>query len=377
MDLVTPTDRFAWVVARDAFRIEVRADRSDVGGLLAHALGAHAQVRAADPAEGDGPGWTVRVLASDRYDHLVARLEAEATPQAGDEALARYWRNDFESLRLGRSGGVDAVRHLTPFAAVTLFDGAARTLSYVHPAAEPLYLPHLEHLVTHVLRLDGWARGLVDVHAAFVRYRGKGLAIIGPKRAGKTSLAMHFLARGADLLGSDMAQVQATDRGALEAFSIPHLCRITPETVQDNRWLTTTLGGAGRGAGAHVQGPVHAYGKYEMYDPWLDEMLQRPVGAKAMTVDALLFPRFDAASPRQALVAVPAEEGMGRLLTSIRHDRPLADWLPFDLGDRRRAEAKLEAWAEGSGAYPPSFEFGFGREASLVWDETDAMIDRL
>ena len=377
MDLGAPTDRFAWRVTRDAFRMEVTADRGDVGALLAHALGGHAQVEAADVAAGGGPGWTVRVLASDRYDSFVARLEAARVAETGGEALARYWRSDFESVRLGRSGGVDAVRHLTPFAAVTVFDGTARTLTYVLPASEPLYLPHLEHLVTYVLRLDGWARGLVDVHAAFVRYRGKGLAIIGPKRAGKTSLAMHFLARGGDLLGSDMAQVQAHDRGRIEAFSIPHMCRITPETVWDNGWLTKALGGAGQGADSHIQGPVHAYGKYEMYDPWLDEMLQRPVGTKAMAVDALVFPRFDVATSRQALFPLPAEEGVKRLMASIRHDPPLADWLPFDLQHRRRAEARLEAWAQGLGVYPTGLEFRFGREASLVWDESDALIDRL
>lgn len=364
-----------WRVRGDGVFIDVQADRRDAGRLLAHALGAHTEVTPTHGQADDAPAWTVRLGAREDYDALLVRLRArEPEPEAED--LAPYWRGDFQSLRLGQSQGVQAVAHIDPFVGVTLFEPSTKSLTYLFPAGADVYLPHLEHLVTHGLRVEGWRRGRVDVHAAFVRYRGKGAAIIGPKRAGKTSLAMHLLARGAQLLGSDMAQVLGRG-GRLEAFSIPHMCRITRETVWDNGWLNTALADVGEGAASHAEGPLFSHGKYELYDPSMDRVFQRAVALASMDVNALIFPRFDTAVDRQALTPVPPEEGIARLLGSVRHDRPLADWLGFDLEGRTLAEAELEAWTRTSARLPQCFELRFGREASLIWQEIDATFDGL
>lgn len=365
------------LVVRDTPVALVEMDQPGLERLLRHALGGHASVLAA-PTGTAPPGlWTIAVLSSDRFHEHLDRLRNGA-PGAGEgSGLADYWRADFSTARLRGGGSVSAVHHRAPLEALTLFDGESRAIIYLRPAHTPPYLPHLEHLVSHLLRLDGWDRGFVEVHGAFLSYQGKGVALIGPRRAGKTSMAMHLLGRGARLLGSDMAQIRMAEGGGIEAASIPHLCRITRETVWDSGWLAQAIGSRFDRNADYLHGPLFSHGKYEFYDPTLDEMLRRRAGIASMPLDAIFFPRFDVETRAQRISAPPEREGALRLMRSIRNDRPLADWLPFDLSARERAEAELGRKLASGGRTLPAFDIDFGRESSLDWAAIDGVIDAI
>jgi hypothetical protein len=375
LDLTDGASVERWRVTRGEVALQVETNLLGVDVILKHALGGHAAV-APGAAEAAG-AWTIRAIGSVDYEAQLAGLGADLAGENATGGLADYWRGDFVARRMGGRAGVSAVHHTVPFEAATLFEAGPQAITYLYPAGTPLYLPHLEHLVAHVLRLEGWARGFVDVHAAFVRYRGKGVALIGPRRAGKTSLAMHLVSRGGELLGSDMAQVRIGAQGGIEAVSIPHMCRITPETVWDNGWLAEAIGDAYDHNDDYMRGPLFSYGKYELYDPTLDRVFRRPVGVSAMTLSAILFPRFDVDVARHEASATARNEGGRRLIGSVKTDRPLADWLPFDLSDRERGEAELERRLASGEAAIPAYDFRFGREASLNWDEIDGLFDQI
>lgn len=59
-----------------------------------------------------------------------------------------------------------------------------------------------------VSRLQRLQRGLTFFHAATVALKGHGLMACGPKRSGKTTLAMGLAARGHDLFGDELAAVR-------------------------------------------------------------------------------------------------------------------------------------------------------------------------
>ncbi len=356
--------------------IEVLSDQAGFGTILKHTLGLD-EISAAALKGSPGPHWTVRAVAARDYDEILQALRDASGAEAGGAALADYWRSDFVAQRICDSALLTAVHHRDPFDAITLFERDRMLITYIRPAGAPVFIPHLEHLVAYVLRFAAWRNGFVDVHAAFVRYRGKGVALIGRRKAGKTSLAMHLLRQGADLLGSDMAQIRVGDAGEIQVSAIPHMCRITRETVWDNALLATALGRTYDENRSYLAGPLFSHGKYELYDPSLARVFGRPVAIEAMRLDAIVFPRFDVDVPRQSVAPVPDAQAKERLMRSILTDRPLADWLPFDLSDRRRNETALAGRLADDDVRISAYDFAFGKEGSLAWSEIDTIFDRL
>lgn len=365
-----------WSIGQPEPFVHVETDQADVGLWLMHVLGTRAIVTASSCTVQARGTWTIRALATTDYAAHLATFTAcpDGPPPPG---LADYWRSDFIGRQLGRNGTLLVVHHAVPFEGLTLFETETATITHLVPSGAPIFLPHLDHLVAHALRFRGWQRGYVDMHAAFVRYRGKGLALSGPRLAGKTSLAMHLLARGAQLLGSDMAQIRVDAQRAIEAVAIPHMCRITRETVFDNGWLAGAFDPAWDDNDNYLRGPLFSHGKYELYDPSLDRIAGRPVAIQSMRVDAVLFPHFSLEVARQHIAPILSSEVIERLISSIGNDRPLADWLPFDLSDRDVAEAQLGRSLTAGGAVVSGYDVHFGRDTSFDWDVFDTLIDQI
>ncbi|QDM25249.1 hypothetical protein FNL56_03100 [Tardiphaga sp. vice304] len=355
-------------------RVDVRSDDERAGTVLEHVFGP-ANLTLVGPAEA-AADWTVAAVASDRYGETLQAFADEAQDLSAP-GLAEYWRGDFIAEPLSRSAQRAVVRHVQPFDGLTILRRDRKLLVYVYPLGTRPFIPHFEHLVAYVLRLACWQRGYVDVHAAFVRYRGKGVALIGTRRAGKTSLAMHLLQKGGELLGSDMAELRVDAGGDLAAKAIPHMCRITPETVLDNGSLDSRIGPSDDHNSCYLAGPLLSHGKYELYEPSLNQVFGRKVCIASMKVDALLFPHFAVETTRQAILRMPDSMGTERLLNSIENDRPLADWLPFDLSCRKQAEADIRKKFSHDDVNAGSFDFHFGKEKSLSWDEIDEAFDRI
>ena len=206
-----------------------------------------------------------------------------------------------------------------------------------------------------------------------MRYRNRGLAIIGPKGAGKTTLAMHLLARGGMLLGSDMGSLRA-GRGRLQAFAVPHMCRITPATARDNLQLNRLL--HERLATDHLDGPVFFGGKIELYAPGVNAVFERPLHVTALAVDALLFPNFSAGCDRLDLKQIPWNAAWPLLLDRLTNDPPLAEWLPFE-EVRNRDALWRGALLDWNSLNLSAVEIEFGDRDTLDWQAIDRLVDEL
>ncbi|MFW5836577.1 MAG: HprK-related kinase B [Desulfovibrionaceae bacterium] len=73
-------------------------------------------------------------------------------------------------------------------------------------------------------------RGGLPVHAAAAGMRGRALAFSGPAGAGKSSLALHLLSRGADFVANDRA-VLLPDHGGVSIRGEPKTARVNPGTA--------------------------------------------------------------------------------------------------------------------------------------------------
>jgi hypothetical protein len=81
------------------------------------------------------------------------------------------------------------------------------------------------------LRMLGEA-GCLDLHAAAFAVKDRAVLLVGPKRAGKTTLLVSSLASGrASLLANDRVFVDARRTPAL-AFGVPTLVSIRPDTLE-------------------------------------------------------------------------------------------------------------------------------------------------
>lgn len=355
--------------------VEFCSDEADTGEILQFLfhLQAHlVQLPKKQPDSSPAP-WRIAVIRSDAIwtDWADRR---PVYPEGEMAGLKTYWRPDFPSEFVVLSKAFTAVRHEEPFRGLTVLLNDERLLVYVRPEAEDVFIPHVETVAGYVWRHALWSEGFLDLHSAMLRYRGRGAVIIGPKMAGKTSLAMHFLARGAELLGSDFGEITITPRGTLQAKAVPHICRITPETITDNVFLCEALDPRRRDSFAYRDGPVFSHGKYEFFAPGLDLLFKRPVNITSMNVDLLIFPKFSTDTIRQRITPIDAETARARLVQSIAQDRPLADWLPFPdvLNRQDREDPRLEALGK---AKLRAVQVEFGQEPSLAWEEIVALFD--
>jgi len=83
-------------------------------------------------------------------------------------------------------------------------------------------------------------RGYLLCHAAAVVRGDRGLALAGVAGLGKSTLALHLLNRGLDLLTNDRLLVRG-ERGSLEMLGLPKFPRVNPGTILNNPSLGSIL----------------------------------------------------------------------------------------------------------------------------------------
>jgi hypothetical protein len=348
------------------FTADPRATRA-----LPYVFGRQAQIQ-----NGAGPraeGWRVGCIRSDELVRAWSEHWERAAASGPEPVEIRRWDGDPVALRADWPEQIAVVRHRSPFTGLTVFARPLELAAYVLPEAEPLSIHHLEHLLKYTLRVRCWRAGGVEVHAATGVYRDRGIVMMGSRRSGKTTLAMHLLSRGGSLLGSDLALLWDGTGGGPAIRAIPAVCRIASETIADNRYLRAAMARVPPGDD-YLEGPVFFDEKYELYPPALDSVFGHPVNASDARADLIVLPRFSVERARQRITPVPPEPARALVRDRLVNDKPLPDWLPFDEVLRR---TEIEAgWIDAIVArLPPVVELEFGREDSLDWDELDELVE--
>ena len=143
------------------------------------------------------------------------------------------------------------------------------------------------------------ATGCLDLHAAAFAVKDRAVLLVGPKRAGKTSLLANALGSGrADLVANDRVFIE-TEAGAACAFGVPTLVSVRPDTLNRFPALRPVLPG---GAALLHAGEIEAQlaspspdaepAKYALSPGQLAQQLGAGTSPGA-PIAAIVFPEID------------------------------------------------------------------------------------
>ena len=150
--------------------------------------------------------------------------------------------------------------------------------------------------------------------------KDRAVLLVGPKRAGKTTLLASALSSGrADLLANDRVFVE-TGPGPARGLGVPTLVSIRPDTLERFPALRSSMPGgsallhaaeieAAAARGADEAPPLI---KYSLSPAQLAQQLGAGIAASA-PIAAIVFPEIDPSQPRWSLTRVDPEDAGSRL----------------------------------------------------------------
>ncbi len=155
-------------------------------------------------------------------------------------------------------------------------------------------------------------RDQLELHGAAVESQGRAMLAIGPKRAGKTTLALHLQRRGAcRAIANDRVFVSLGDDG-LTAHGLPTVVKIRPATAHGLPELQVARPWVERPYLYSVAELSHARGVW----PEDEELMLTPAQVAARLgseraagapIDALMFPTVDPTADAVTVTRLPAE----------------------------------------------------------------------
>lgn len=287
----------------------------------------------------------------------LAAVAAAVAAAGGRPVTIRRWAGDDDAQRYDVDDGVSVVVHRRPFEGLTVLLRDRRRVFYLRPS--PAFdVPHTEHAVKYPLRVALRVGGFAQVHAAACSFEGRGLLLMGRRRAGKTTLLVQLVRRGALQVANDLSFVRRTAAGGCEMIAFPHMTRIGPETVADSDVLRERLAAEER-TGDYLRSPVFNGGKEELYHPVLERVWGRDPLCRVAPLDAVVFPALDVHRDDSVAVPLPVDEAVERVRTALVTDPPLPDWLPILTADELLAVHTARA-DEVAPRVPAAYELRFG-----------------
>lgn len=247
-------------------------------------------------------------------------------------------------------------------------DGEGRRVEVVAPSARPSTRIALLRLVREYATHHLAAEGAVQFHAAALGHDGRGMLIVGPKRAGKTSLLIHGLGEsGSTFIANDRAVVSRDARDGWRLGGMPTVISIRPGTVEllprpgfsaARRWSARmTLSEA---LAAPVDFPPASASQPLSISP---RQLCHALGVgrvESVPLRAIVFPRVDAGRDGLHVERLEADEA-GQRLRLHRLD-PADSVLRLDLARAGATAASAEVLA-GLQQSIPAFECVLGKRA--------------
>jgi hypothetical protein len=179
--------------------------------------------------DSDPPHCTVTMVA-DTASYLAALGAGQDPTGAEVECFA----HDTETVRLPLWTALDASRVIFQKDVETLFSASPDKTSFriLTPSGNRVARTALMRVVRELAMTHADRTGALIVHAAALRVGGRGVIIAGPKRAGKTTLLMHLLGRGAGAFVSNDRVVVSVDGPSPRMRGMPTIVRLRSESVE-------------------------------------------------------------------------------------------------------------------------------------------------
>jgi hypothetical protein len=329
------------------------------------------QARVTEPRFGTDAGWRVGAIGDDAFYQTWLRLYEEYLAGPTTPIEVKRWGGDSLAAEVRPAATAAIIKHDRPFRGLSVFSEPRRLAVYLRPASEQLNIPHFEHLSKYALRVQHWRQGKLEVHGAACSYRGRGILLMGFRRSGKTTLAMHLLSRGGLIIGSDLALLASDRDWFVEA--VPHMCRITRETIADNVLLERALRPFA-GNRDYLKGPVFFDAKFELYANAMNIVFSRQMQVPKSRIDAVLFPRFSLDARNHSIRPMTPPQAASLVRERLLTDKPLPDWLPFT-EVLQRESLQRPALERLIATLPRTAAIEFGKSNSFDWTRFDADFD--
>ncbi len=165
--------------------------------------------------------------------------------------------------------------------------------------------------------------GCLDLHAAAFAVKERAVLLIGPKRAGKTTLLVNALGSGrASLLANDRVFVDTSPQPGI-AFGVPTLVSIRPDTIERFPSLASSV--PGKSALLHA-GEIEVYAAGSPSDAPLQmfslspAQLAQQLGAgtlRCAPIAAVVFPEISPTQSGWSLALVPPADAAARLRENL------------------------------------------------------------
>jgi hypothetical protein len=238
-------------------------------------------------------------------------------------------------------------------------------------------------LVLHEIAAARARRAHLDLHAAAIEADGRGVAIVGPKRAGKTTLSFHLLrSRRCRWIGNDRAFVGRDDTGTFTIRGMPTAVKIQPEMLVDFPELRRGLRSVERPY-LHALAEVVGAGAGDELDGSVEFALSPPQLARQLDVKPL-------ASAPLAAIVFPQIRPESRGFTVERLEKAEASravWANLYGKRSRRLEPTLFEEVEGGASGPsrsradalsrvvPAYRVVLGRDAYAAGDFPSRLLE--
>lgn len=341
-------------------------------------------------------GFTIRVETDDRADlewleenlapgfssaaggpatRLVTKVVDPARYRALLDRGAAFPGTKVTCFGFDGHGGACTVWNVTP---ATLYDDEidvfyqldleGTRVVVVAPSPRPSMRIALLRLVREYATHHLAAEEAVQLHAAALGHDDRGMLIVGPKRAGKTSLLIHGLGEpGSMFIANDRAIVSRDARDGWRLGGMPTVISIRPGTVEllprpgfsaARRWSARmTLSEA---LAATVDGPPASAAQPLSLSP---RQLCHALGVgrvESAPLRAIVFPRVDAGREGLHVERLEADEA-GQRLRSHRLD-PAGTVFRSDLAGAGASAGSAAVLAELPASIP-AFEWVLGKRA--------------
>ena len=262
--------------------------------------------------------------------------------------------------------------HYEVFNSITVCVPADFTIFYFFPPSG-LNIPHFEHTLKYPLRVEMRREHYIQIHGATAVYQNKGLAFVGRRRSGKSTMLMQLVMDGGAIVGNDLSFIDI--RGSSpKLVAFPHQTRLAQGTIQGDPRLRRLFDQRDFLANDYPDAPVFNEEKFEIYYSAMVRLFGRDPMVRSFELHAIVFPVLDLAVSESTYTRIGRLDAIQRVDTQFRLDPALPDWIPI-YDDLKEIEGRnISQFVE---KLPPTYELRFGGKGTRPLDSVQEMIGQL
>lgn len=312
-----------------------------------------------------------RFVALELGNYMDLWEEVRKAIREAPKNKVRRWFGDRAFPRYDFTWGYILV-HSADFNSITVCVTGDLSIFYFYPK-NGLNIPHFEHTLKYPLRVEMRRGHYIQAHGATAVYRNKGLAFMGRRRSGKSTMLMHLVMDGGAIVGNDLSFI---DIGSVspKLVAFPHQTRLALGTIQGDPELHHLFEQGQFVTDNYPCAPVFNEGKFEIYYNAMVQLFGHDPMIRRFEFHAIVFPVLDLSLDESTYIVVDKMDAKQRVEMQLRLDPALPDWIPIYRDLEEFESRNISRFVEN---LPPTYELRFGGKATRPLDSVQEIVDLL